>query len=308
MRSWKILAVDDEPGVLSVICAVLQSDTCDVETAENAKAAWEKLLTPGARFDIAILDRMMPGTDGLELLRWIKAEKALQHLPVIMQSGATSPEQIAEGIEAGAFYYLTKPYSPNALVGIVRAVKADIELRAEAAAQSARYIESFRYFTAAELRFSTLTDVNRVAGILAAMCPDPDQVSSGLTELLLNAVEHGNLGITYEEKKTLLYEDRWEREVERRLGLPEYRHRVATATFVRKPDRLEFRIEDQGSGFDWRRYLVLDPGRSLDPNGRGIAMARRYSFSTLEYQNNGTAVVATVALPPEEVSIPMDTN
>jgi hypothetical protein len=71
-----------------------------------------------------------------------------------------------------------------------------------------------------------------VATILANACPDPDSAVVGLTELLLNAVEHGNLGITYE--------------------------------------------------------------RAFDTHGRGIAMARRLSFSSLDYRGAGNEVVATV--------------
>lgn len=296
MTKWNVLAVDDEPHILALIAELLNSETCTVETAADAALAWEKLNEAESCFDFVILDRMMPGVDGLELLRRLKADERLATLPVIMQSGATSPEQIAEGIEAGAFYYLTKPYTMSALSCIVRAVMADSELRAKVAAQAAQYRESLNYFTSAELRFSTLEDVNRVAGILAAMCPDPDKASSGLMELLLNAVEHGNLGITYDEKKLLMYEDRWEHELQRRLALPEYANRAATVTFERKAGSLEFRISDQGNGFDWVRYLELEPGRSLDPNGRGIAMARRYTFSRIEFQGTGNVVTATVAL------------
>ena len=157
-------------------------------------------------------------------------------------------------------------------------------------------VESLKYFTFAELRFSSLEDVNQVAGILAAMCPDPETASTGLFELLLNAVEHGNLGIGYNEKKRLMYEDLWETELKRRLALPEYRERFGTVTFERKSGALEFRITDQGNGFNWEEYRELDPERSLDPNGRGIVMARHYSFSTLEYQGAGNVVTATIAL------------
>lgn len=296
MPEWKILVVDDEPSVLRVIELLLQHEACVVESALNASLAWEKLQSPENSYSFVILDRMMPGIDGLELLRRIKADNRLKDMPVIMQSGATSPGQIAEGIEAGAFYYLTKPYNPKALQCIVRAVKADIELHAEVSSQAARYIESLKCFHRAELHFCTPNDVSRVAGILAAMCPDPDKVSSGMMELLLNAVEHGNLGITYDEKKKLMYEDRWEDEVRLRLASPEYTGRIATVTFERKSDSLEFRIADQGEGFEWPRYLELEPERSLDPNGRGIAMARRYSFSTVEFQGTGNVVKATVAL------------
>ncbi len=296
MPKWKILAVDDEPFILILIEELLGSEDCVVESAADAATAWEMLSQPDNSFSLVILDRMMPGVSGLELLQRIKADSRLKDLPVIMQSGATSPEQIAEGIEAGAFHYLTKPYMPNALKCLVRSVIADIELREEVSAQTARYIESMKSFTRAEISFSTLEDVNRVAGILAAMCPDPDKVSSGLVELLLNAVEHGNLGITYDEKKRLMYEDGWEDELKRRLASPEYTGLAATATFERRKDILVFRIIDQGKGFDWVKYLDLDPGRSLDPNGRGIAMSRRYSFSTVEFQECGNVVEATVFL------------
>ncbi|MEI6209473.1 MAG: response regulator [Desulfuromonadales bacterium] len=297
MPKWNVLAVDDEPAILYSIKALLGKETCTVETAEDGARAWEILNRPDKSFSLVILDRMMPGMDGLELLRKIKGDSRLCSLPVIMQSGASSPQQIAEGIEAGAFYYLTKPYVPNVLQCIVRSVMADIELRAEVSALAARYRESLTYFTYAELCFSTLDDVNHVAGILAALCPDPDKVSSGLVELLLNAVEHGNLGISYDEKKQLMYEDRWEDEIRRRLALPEYAGLTAAVTFTRLHQALEFVITDRGNGFDWTRYLVLDPERSLDPNGRGIAMSRRYSFSKLEYQGAGNVVKATVSLP-----------
>ena len=297
MPTWKILAIDDEPQMLTIIKTLLTNDTCEVDTVTDASRAWEMLNQPDVSYSFVLLDRIMPGSiDGLELLRKIKADSRLGKMPVIIQTGATSPEQIAEGIEAGAFYYLTKPYAINTLLCIVRAVIADIELRAAVSAQAAQFQESLKYFTRAELRFTTLEDVNRVAGILAAMCPDPDTTSQGLVELLLNAVEHGNLGITYDEKKQLMYEDCWEDELKRRLALPEYKDRMATVTFERKNNAMEFQIADQGSGFDWARYLTPDPERSLDPNGRGIAMARRFSFSAVEFKGAGNVVVATVPL------------
>ncbi|MDD2366802.1 MAG: response regulator [Desulfuromonadaceae bacterium] len=293
---WKILVVDDEPMILSIIVELLKNDNCVVETAVDGSAAWEKLNAPNSSFSFVILDRIMPGINGLELLRMIKSDDRLKNLPVIIQSGANSPDQIAEGIEAGAYYYLTKPYVPHTLLSIVRSVMVDIELRMQVTAQAARYIETLKHFTRAELRFSTPEDVNSIAGILSAMCPNPDKVSTGFVELLLNAVEHGNLGITYEEKKQLMYDNRWREELNGRLLSEKYRGRFATVTMERRSDMLKFRILDQGNGFDWGKYLDLDPVRSLDPNGRGIAMARRYSFNTVEFEGHGNIVAATVVL------------
>jgi DNA-binding response OmpR family regulator len=297
MAKWNILVVDDEPHLLNIIEECLSNDEFSIETTTDAATAWEKLNNPESLFNIIILDRMMPGKfDGLELLRRIKAARHLKKTPVIMQTGASSPEQITEGIEAGAFYYLTKPYAMKSLECIVRAVIADIELRREVSAQADKFSNSLKQFTYGELKFTTLDEANLVAGILAALCPDPDTASQGLVELLLNAVEHGNLGITYDEKKHLMYTDSWEQEVNLRLALPAYKDRVATATFERKDGSIEFLITDQGCGFDWRKYLNPDPGRVFDPNGRGISMARRFSFSSVEYMGVGNIVRATLSL------------
>ncbi len=296
MPKWRVLVVDDEPKILSLVEKILSSEQCVVETAADALLAWEKLDNPENSYSYMILDHQLPGMDGLELLHQIKADSRLRMMPVIMQSGAASPEQIAEGIEAGAFYYLTKPWVATALLCIVRSVLRDLELRAEAPEEPASQVDALRHLTSAELTFSTVEDVIKVAGILALLCPDPDRASIGLTELLLNAVEHGNLGISYHEKKELMCQDAWEAEVKRRLARPEYLERIATVSFRRTPRSLEFRITDQGDGFDWEKYLEIDPERSGDPNGRGIAMSRRYTFSGVEFQGTGNVVVATIDL------------
>jgi hypothetical protein len=112
---------------------------------------------------------------------------------------------------------------------------------------------------------------------------------------MINAVEHGNLGINYREKTMLLMENDWRAEVERRLQLPQFSARVAQIRLERSAaGDIRFTISDQGNGFEWQRYLDFDPSRVFDPNGRGIAMAQRTSFSNLEYLGNGNTVVATV--------------
>ena len=71
----------------------------------------------------------------------------------------------------------------------------------------------------------------------------------------------------------------------------------ARVAFRRMTGSLSFTISDQGAGFDWRRYLDFDPERVFDPNGRGIAMARQATFSSVEYLERGNIVVATIAVP-----------
>jgi hypothetical protein len=113
---------------------------------------------------------------------------------------------------------------------------------------------------------------------------------------MVNAVEHGNLGISYAEKSHLKRDDAWEAEIARRQALPEYRGKLARVSMQRTATEMVFSIRDEGAGFDWRRYLDFDPERAFDPNGRGIALARMMSFSRVEYGESGSEVVAAVKL------------
>lgn len=296
MRRWRMLVVDDEPLNLEIIREYLDDPRYDLDLVLSAESALERLEAPGSRYDLIILDRMMPGMNGIELLKRLKAERRFRTVPVIMQTAASSPEQVREGIEAGAYYYLTKPYEPAALAAIVRAALEDIEFHAIVDAKVAEQTNTWQLVQRAEFRFASLEDAKHLSGLLAMLCPSPEAVAIGLSELMVNAVEHGSVGITYAEKRRLKREDAWEEEVSRRLQLPENRDRYATVAVERRPGEIVFTVTDQGSGFDWKKYMEFDPERMCDPNGRGIAMARAMSFVHLDYRPPGNVVMATVAL------------
>jgi CheY-like chemotaxis protein len=281
---------------LEIIRESLDDPRMDVDLVPNAERAWQKLESADPPYSIAIVDHMMPGMSGIELLRRMKADSRYSHIPVIVQTAASSPEEVRVGIEAGAYYYLTKPYKPEALIAIVRAALADIADQAATAQRAAQGSEAFTLLEAAEFSFATLDDVSRVAGLLASLCPDADAASVGLTELMINAIEHGNLGISYAEKSRLKQDDTWEAEILRRQALPEHNRKRARVAMRRNAAEIEFVISDEGSGFDARRYLDFDPARAYDLNGRGIAMARMLSFQRIEYVGCGNRVVAAIAL------------
>lgn len=142
----------------------------------------------------------------------------------------------------------------------------------------------------------TLDEGRDLAKQLAQQCPNPETAFIGLIELLINAIEHGNLGITYAQKSHLQSQDRWEEEMERRLALPEYAEKRVTLQTWRTEETLCFHIQDQGHGFDWKPFLTINPERVLHSHGRGIAMACHMSFDTLEYQGNGNEVLATIRI------------
>lgn len=294
MNGDRILVVDDEELNLFIIKEFLAQEALDLELFSNPLAAWERLTTSDTHFSAVIIDRMMPELDGLELLRRMKQDRRFADVPVIMQTAASSPDKVAEGLAAGAYYYLTKPYEPEALVSIVRAALRDRHFRMPELPQ--QFGQARDLVCSLEYRFASLDDVNKLVPLLAAMCPQPDLVAPGLADLMVNAVEHGNLALTYQEKSRLKTDGGWEEEIARRLRLPDFSSRYATVRVERLEQRLVFTIVDQGAGFDWARYLTFDPGRAFDPNGRGIAMARLISFSSLEYRGCGNEVVASVDL------------
>jgi len=296
MSENRVLVVDDEAINLMLIEDFLEQEKLTLELFSDPLLAWQRLAEEGSNFSLVVLDRMMPGMDGMELLQRIKADRRFEDVPVIMQTAASAPEQVREGLEAGAYYYLTKPYAPEALISIVRAALEDRRARASLRTRAARLEEAQQLMTGAEYSFATLEEVSCLVPVLAALCPEPDRVAPGLSDLMLNAVEHGNLGITYREKSLLKWDGDWEAEIRRRLDMPPFRGRRATIKVSRSVEAVSFCITDEGDGFDWHKFLDFDPERAFDPNGRGIAMARLTSFSQLEYEGRGNIVTVSVSL------------
>lgn len=293
----RILIVDDNRVDRELLRVHLQKDGYQTEQVEDGATAWATLQRDPQRFDVVLLDRSMPGMDGLQLLAMMKEHARLRLTPVILQTALASREQIMEGIRAGAYYYLTKPYDPEVLLTIVETAARDHSERKQLQQTVRRGLQVLKLLREAVFVIRTIDQAKDLGAILANTCPDPFNSVIGITELLVNAVEHGNLGITYEEKSELCANGEWEEEVKRRLALPEFAGRHVEVRFERDESEIRFTIRDQGRGFDWKRFLDVDPQRAFDNHGRGIAMARRLSFDAVEYRGSGNEVVGRVRLP-----------
>lgn len=290
----RILVVDDDPMTRELLAEKLDHEGFLTDAAADGEEGWEKLNADPHRYSVLLLDRQMPRLNGLELLRRIKRTDHLQSIPAIFQTGSGEREEIREGIEAGCYYYLVKPVDLDILVAIVKAAIADHERHATFRHEVRRGIRGLSTLRRGTFEFRTITEANELGTLLAYACPDPETQVVGLSELLINAVEHGNLGISYKEKSDLLSSNSWQAEIDRRLSLDEYRNRRVRVEFERHDDEVRITIRDEGSGFDWMSYLEIDPRRAFDTHGRGIAMAKMFSFSRLEYHGNGSEVVACV--------------
>jgi anti-sigma regulatory factor (Ser/Thr protein kinase) len=142
----------------------------------------------------------------------------------------------------------------------------------------------------AEFHYQTIEQAHSLAKHLSAQYPQPTQILVGLIELLINAIEHGNLGISFNDKSILLKEGRWSEEVQKRLANPFYQSKKVTVHFQRLPDKIKLSVHDEGEGFKWHDFEKIDPRRMLDAHGRGIMIARSFSFSSVAYNEPGNCV------------------
>lgn len=288
--SASLLVLDDEPLNLEIIGEYLSDTGYQLTFFEDPEQAWETLNGHPYDFDVVVMDRMMPKLDGLSLLKRIKADIRMRHLPVIMQTAAANPEQVSEGLAAGAHYYLTKPFRSEALLAIVRAALHDRARWADISQRMANHSRAVQLLAQAQFVLTTLEEAEAVAGLLALSAKDGETVAMGLAELLVNGIEHGNLGIDFNSKAKLKSEERWLDEVQRRLKLPENQHKRVRVNARIAGNLMTVTIIDEGPGFDWREFLTISPDRAFAPNGRGIAVSRQAAFQTLEYHGNGNTV------------------
>jgi len=112
-----VLVVDDEPIVRDVVVRYLEQAGFDTHEAEDGIAA--RALLEQKMPDAIVLDLMMPGMDGLDLCRWIRARS---DVPVIMVTALGEEADRIVGLELGADDYVTKPFSPRELATRVKAV------------------------------------------------------------------------------------------------------------------------------------------------------------------------------------------
>ena len=196
-----------------------------------------------------------------------------------------------------ADFVLPPDSDPATLVAIVRIARDFQEEVANLRADVASRRSAVGTIMSGQFEFRTLDEARNLATMLALACPNSDLVAVGLQELLVNAVEHGNLEIGAQEKQDLLLSGQWRAEIEKRLLDPRYAARRVIVNFTRGRRMISLTIQDDGSGFD-HAALEGEDGTGTGYRGRGIAMARSLSFASVTYMGSGNLVEATVLLDP----------
>ena len=291
-----VVAIDDERVALMVLRTTLEKQGYRVLTAAGGQEGLEVLEAHVSEVQAILLDRLMPEMDGLEVMAKIRQHPELSRIPVIMQTSASSRQEVLEGINAGVYHYLTKPLDRAMLVSVVNVACADFRAQRSLRDEVQKQKRLMSYIKDFSLELRTLEEARDLSVFVASFFPEPERVVLGLSEMMINAVEHGNLAIDYETKSQLNLEGRWLEEVRDRLEQPQYRSRMVQVCYRRGQDEAIVEIVDEGSGFPWREYMEISPERATDSHGRGIAMANMLSFDRVEYNGTGNKVRCIVAI------------
>lgn len=290
------LVVDDEEMTRAIVAGYLSRIGYRTLEAETKAQAWEILSASGSAIHVVLLDRRLSDGDGLDLYERMKREPHLADIPVIVQTISDSSSEIAAAIRAGVFYYLIKPYDGALLRSVVRAAEETTGRLKSLQGDLRSRSDAIGLLRDGRFRFRTPQEAQNLAITLSSVAATAHSLTFGLSEILVNAVEHGNLGIGFEAKGRLKASGMLAREIEARLASAEHREKYATLHVERTDSRIIFTVTDMGSGFDFNRYLSVDASQSDATHGRGIALARMVGFDQLTFVGNGNRVVGIVNL------------
>ncbi|WCL49271.1 response regulator [Leptospira sp. GIMC2001] len=198
-----ILIIDDEELNLRIIEESLEGSGYILTKAIDGSQAWEILKKKKVEFAAIILDRLMPVMDGIEVLKLIKSDRDLREIPVVLQTALSGNKDIIDGLESGAFYYLTKPYSKKVLISITN-LAVEGYFKYKKAREDLKLSQNvLKYIKNGEFYIKNFDHVLALAPVLSNAFPEPSRVLTGIMEIMHNAIEHGNLEIGYELKKRI---------------------------------------------------------------------------------------------------------
>jgi YesN/AraC family two-component response regulator len=284
----KILVIDDEEPVRDVLKAALVENGYSVFEAENGKKGVEKFIDVNP--DIIITDVNMPEMSGIDVTKKIKDMKS--DADVVIMTGYGTEDLVVQSLRSGATNYIKKPVDFKELMSILDSLILKRENR--------RRFEVLKEIVVREEK--TLSIGNNIAKIwgtvnqiLFNLPQKIEEISVeglkiGLYEILVNAIEHGNLGITYEEKKEALSSNTYNKLLKQRLKEADTAGKKVTIKSTFSRQQLQVEIEDEGNGFNYKELSFLeDPETLLSAHGRGILLASLY-FDVIEYHGSGNSV------------------
>lgn len=292
--SCRVLIVDPSPESQASIACHVEGRGVVVTAASDPSAAMAAI--DRAAPDIVITDLFLSDGAGLALTKELRNRHDL--CPVIVMARDAPESAIVQALRAGAVDYLHKPIAEQELAHALYRAR---QLLPGALADLSGIRRS-------ECLLAMDSDPAHIPGVLSwlmkttgSALPDTQRLHlrGALQELLINAVEHGNLEIAYREKQQALAKGEYELLLQARLAQPRIRSRQVTVhvLYEREAKRVVYRIADEGAGFPWRSLLNQpeDAMSAEGGSGRGIFLTRSL-FPNLTYNERGNEAMITLRL------------
>lgn len=283
-----ILVIDDEKSIRDMLRAGLTKYGYNFYDAADGKNGIE--VYKRARPDIVLTDVKMPEMSGLELTRALKEIE--YDTDIVIMTGYGSEELVIEALRSGATNYVKKPISLNELFTILDGIILNRERR-----RKSKVIKDVVVFEKKKLVIDN--NISHIWGIINQILFNiPNEVSDavlegmrlGLYEIILNAIEHGNLGILYEEKSEAIQNNTYLKLLESRSSQADRKQKRVFINCTIDHMELSAEIRDQGKGFDFHEFAEPESREeTLRAHGRGIFLTSLY-FDRLEYNEPGNMV------------------
>jgi DNA-binding response OmpR family regulator len=284
-----IMLVEDEEINLRLMEGMLGHLGHRLILARNGREAIKKFnkFLP----DIVILDILMPRISGIEVLKEIRSRNT--GTIVIMVTASNKEEHAIESLRLGANNYLKKPVHYDDLVPLIHKYNSTIQKRSMEKLVLSKMV-SRKFLMEIENDLQIIPKIAQYLANETSTLFDKDEIVSvniALLELLVNAFEHGNLGISYADKSKAISEKRLDRLYEERLADPAYSRRKIIIDFTLEKDACEWIITDEGDGFQSEEYTTLNEDNRENEHGRGIFISN-FHLDELQYIGKGNKVRA----------------
>lgn len=289
-----ILIIDDDDDIRAIIKLYLKGFSFNTHLFANGLDALSHVNSSEESFDMVLVDYMMPEMNGIEFTRALKNDPRYQSIPIVMLTAKSDADSITEGISAGVLHYISKPIDKKLLQSVISNVTDQIKQQKEIGQAMQIFDSGFETLDAADFEFKYFEETEGMGHFLSKFFPEPHRVLSGVQNLLINALEHGNLKVQHKKKSKDFNFQEWRKEILEKQNLPDNKNKSIRVSFRKGDEDITLTIEDDGDGFEWKRYLDLDPSNALKNFGRGIAMANKINFDKVEYNEKGNKVKITV--------------
>ena len=181
-----VLVMNDVDHHIEPLSQDLHEQGYTVLMAEDGDHGWELIHDPDEAIQAILLNKMMLTQDGMEFIARVHNEPHFTQLPIILQTNQNERESVAEGINAGVYYYLPTSYAKEEMVSLVQSAITDYQDSTAICKDLQQFNRKLHLVRGSHFEVQTIEEAKYLATFLAQFFPDPERVVFGIVELIVN--------------------------------------------------------------------------------------------------------------------------